>query len=197
MNKNDGTTAIESAASHPTLRTMKSVITVGVPDYGPDAGKRITFEGDVLGTELFHPPGGWRELVLDVNTGGESNFSVSIDLGAADGRFMNILELNPDLTAVIYKGLIDMRFGPMSVSWQSIGGNLSAHRWRFELARRCRQYERRSRYEVSPYEIYARLYNRAHPERHISAKRLNRLQIQRALNLFYHHQMPADYRRQR
>lgn len=83
------------------------------------------------------------------------------------------------------------------VSWQSIGGNLSAHRRRLELARRCRQYQRRGRYEVSPYEIYARLYNSAHPARHISARRLNRVQIQRALHLFYNRKMPTDYRRQR
>lgn len=188
-----------------------------------DAGKRITFEGDVTGTELLYPTG-WRALVLDVNTEGESNFSVSIDLSAADGRVMNILELSPDLTAAICRGLIDMRFSHvgMSVSWEGIGGNLSAHRRRFELARRCRQYKRpdslraiywadprdlrrlerrdttdSTRYDVSPYDIYARLYNSAHPERHISARRLNRLQRERAWKLFYHHQMPADYRRQR
>lgn len=186
-----------------------------------DAGKRITSEVDVTGTELLYPTG-WRELVLSVRAGDESDFSVSIDLGVIDGRFINIMELNPDLTAAIYKGLIDTRLNLMGVSWHSIGGSLSAHRRRFELARRCRQYrrpdslraiywaaprdlrrlERRdtadcARYEVSPYEIYARLYNRAHPARHISAKRLNRLQRERAWKLFYRDQMPADYRRQR
>lgn len=153
----------------------------------------------MIRTELLYPAG-WRALVLNVKAGGESDFSVSIDLSAADGRVMGILELNPDLTAAICKGLVDMHFSHMgmSMSWQSVGGNLSAHRRRLDLARRCRQYQRRlTCYEVSPYEIYARLCNRAHPARHISARRLNRVQIQRALHLFYHHQMPADCRRQR
>jgi len=153
-------TTVESEVLEPAPRTMKSVITVDVPDAGTQTAIALLYRG-----------------AEDLPTG-EMVVTFTIDGSAlnlpAPLCFRDLMDRHLDL------------FGANPFSRPHV------------LARRCRQYQRRlTRYEVSPYEIYARLYNRAHPARHISARRLNRLQRERALELFSKSQMPADYRRQR
>lgn len=143
-------TTVESEVLEPAPRTMKSVITVDVPDAGTQT------------TIVLYGLGGGA-VVANVN---KASLLAAFMFRDLMDRHLDLLGVNP--------------FSRPHV-----------------LARRCRQYQRRGRYEVSPYEIYARLYNSAHPARHISARRLNRVQIQRALHLFYNRKMPTDYRRQR
>lgn len=144
-------TTVESEVLEPAPRTMKSVITVDVPDAGTQT------------TIVLYGLGGGT-VVANVN---KASLLAAFMFRDLMDRHLDLLGVNP--------------FSRPHV-----------------LARRCRQYQRRlTRYEVSPYEIYARLYNSAHPARHISARRLNRLQRERALELFSKSQMPADYRRQR
>lgn len=165
--ENDETTAIESEILEPKPRMVRVVFAFDEPD----AGVREPVLFAPIENEICDPVLRTAKTVMAVIDWDREDDGRIINI---DAVFASLIEKHPDL------------FG------------LSVFARPHVLAQRCRQYQRRlTRYEVSPYEIYARLYNRAHPARHISARRLNRLQIQRALHLFYNRKMPTDYRRQR